>query len=188
MENHPLIRCLTRFIAIIGRICSYFSIGIMLLTALIVAMRHVFGFNEFSLLGTTIDTLKLSEIVIYLHCGLFMLASAATLQDNAHVRVDVFYNRFSPKGKTWVDLLGHIAFLWPMCALIIWTSWSFVLRSYQMNEHSAEASGLPYIFILKGMIPVMAVLLLVQSAAQVVIHVSTLLKPTRPHLASQEGQ
>lgn len=146
----------------------------MLLTALNVLLRYGFEISTLSLFGLTLHATLINETVIYLHCGLFMLASAMTLAENDHVRVDVLYNRFSPKTQSLVDIVGHLFLLWPMCALIVWSSWGFVETSFQNQERSVEAQGLPYVFLLKAMLPIMGGLLLLQSMAQIVLAVQQL--------------
>ena len=103
---------------------------------------------------------------MYLHAMLFMLASGYTLKHNAHVRVDVLYRNFSPRRKAWVDIFGTLFLLFPMCGFILYVSLDFVQFSWQIQERSGEAEGLPYVYVLKTLIPVMAGMLLFQGLVE----------------------
>lgn len=155
---------------IIGRVAASFSLLIMLFTFIVVIMRYGFNTGELQIFGWTFSSIAIDETVIYLHAALFMLASAATLRDDAHVRVDVFYRKFSTKNKSLVNILGTLLLLYPMCAVILWSSLDYVKISWQINEHSQEAEGLPYLFLLKGMIPTMAGLLFIQGLIEIIKH------------------
>lgn len=74
--------------------------------------------------------------------AVFMLAASYVLQKNAHVRIDVVSSRLSPRTRIWIDLLGHIFMLAPLCIVMVWLSWPFVLESFQNNEASTNAGGL----------------------------------------------
>jgi TRAP-type mannitol/chloroaromatic compound transport system permease small subunit len=84
-----------------------------------------------------------------------------------HVRVDVFYRRFNARQKAWVNTLGHIIFTLPLCALIGVSSFGYVLDSWSALETSPEPGGLPLVYVLKTLIPAMAVLLALQAVTQV---------------------
>lgn len=170
MNDRKLISRLEAFTLVIGRVTAGFSLLIMLFTFIVVIMRYGFNTGELNLLGWQISSITIDETVIYLHAALFMLASAATLSNDGHVRVDVFYRKFSNKNKSLVNIIGTLLLLFPMCAVILWTSYDYVKLSWQMNEHSQEAEGLPYLFVLKGMIPTMAVLLILQGILEVFKH------------------
>jgi TRAP-type C4-dicarboxylate transport system permease small subunit len=55
---------------------------------------------------------------------------AYTLQQNAHVRVDIFYAGFSTVTKAWVDLCGALFLLLPFMLFITWSSWQYILDSW----------------------------------------------------------
>ena len=108
----------------------------------------------------------LQESVTYLHASVFMLAAAWTLQSGGHVRVDIFYRSFTPRQQAWVNALGHIIFTLPICALIGWGSWDYVVDSWSAREASPEPGGLPFVYLLKGLIPAMAALMALQALSQ----------------------
>lgn len=154
----------------IGRFVSTFSLIMMLLTLIIVVMRYGLKIGEFQLFGWPVSTIIINETVMFLHAMLFMLASTIALQQDQHVRVDVLYRKFSSRGKSLVNILGTLFLLFPMCGLILWTSWDYVSLSWQINEHSPEAQGLPYLYLLKSLIPLMSLLLIAQGGLEIIKH------------------
>jgi len=82
------------------------------------------------------------EIQWYLFAGIVLLGAAHTLKLNEHVRVDVFYGRLRPRTQAWIDLLGMIFFLMPVCVTVAWLSWPFFLEAYTSGEMNSSAGGL----------------------------------------------
>jgi TRAP-type mannitol/chloroaromatic compound transport system permease small subunit len=82
------------------------------------------------------------------------------------VRVDIFYRGFSGRGKAWVNALGGVVFLIPLCLFIVGISWNFVSESWAMREVSTEQGGIPAVYLLKSLIPAMAINLLLQGIAE----------------------
>ena len=79
----------------------------------------------------------------YLFAMVFMLGAAATLRQDKHVRVDVFYGRLSERGRAWVDLLGTLLLLVPFCLLSTWACWDYVMNSWASRELSPDPGGRP---------------------------------------------
>jgi TRAP-type mannitol/chloroaromatic compound transport system permease small subunit len=142
----------------IGRAASWCALAIVLIGFAVVLLRYVLG----------LGSIWLQESILYAHAALFLLAAAWTLKEGGHVRVDVFYADASPRTKAWVDLLGALFLLLPLCFAIVWFSLPYVKGSWAVLERSREASGLPLVFLLKTLIPVFAVLLALQGVAQAV--------------------
>ena len=84
----------------------------------------------------------LSEAQWYMFAGMVMLGGAWTLKLNEHVRVDLIYGSVRERTRTWIDLLGLIFFLLPMCVLMIWFTWPWFYQSWLTNEGSLNAGGL----------------------------------------------
>lgn len=129
-----------------------------LVTTAVVILRY--GFEQ--------GAIAAQESVLYLHGTLFMLGAAPTLLANKHVRVDVFYRNFSSRQQTWVNTLGHTLFTTPICLLIIFGSWGYVTESWSIMESSPEPGGIPAVFLLKTLIPAMAVMLLLQAISVII--------------------
>ena len=140
----------------LGRAISWCVPVMALLILVIVLLRY--GFNT--------GAIAAQESVQYLHAAIFMLGAAVTLGADQHVRVDIFYRSFTPRQQAWVNALGHIIFTLPICALIGWGSWDYVVDSWSAREASPEPGGLPFVYLLKGLIPAMAALLALQALSQ----------------------
>jgi len=106
-----------------------------------------------------------------------MLAIGYTLKHEQHVRVDVFYQYFTTRQKAWVNLLGGIFLLLPVCSFLIYVSWNYTGNAWRLFEGSQEAGGLPLVFILKTLIPMMPALLALQVIANMIDQLQ-LLRPT----------
>lgn len=104
---------------------------------------------------------------MYMHGAVFMLAIAFTLKEKGHVRVDVLHEKFSEKTRAIIDMLGSILFLLPVSAFIFWTSLDYVSFSWSVTESSAQPGGLPGVYLLKTLIPIMAALLFLQGVAEI---------------------
>jgi TRAP-type mannitol/chloroaromatic compound transport system permease small subunit len=153
-----LANAIDRANAAIGRAAAWACLYVVLAEFAVVVMRYALG----------IGSIKLQESVLYAHAGLFMLAAAWTLQADGHVRVDIFYTQASPRTRAFIDLLGALVFLLPFAAVLFVLSIPYVKRSWVILEHSPEANGLPFVYLLKTLIPVFAVLLGLQGLAQAI--------------------
>ncbi|QKI88226.1 TRAP transporter small permease subunit [Thiomicrorhabdus xiamenensis] len=140
---------------IIGRIFAWGVLSLVIITSLVVILRY--GFET--------GSIALQETITYNHAILFMLGISYTYLHDEHVRVDVFYSRYSPQRKQWVNLLGSILFTLPITLFILWSSWDYVSASWAISESSPEGGGLGYVYLLKTLILVMASLLLLQAIA-----------------------
>ena len=157
---------LDRFANRCGRVLGWFTLAMVLIQSLVVALRY--GFDG--------GSLALQDSVAYLHGAALMLGLAYALQANAHVRVDVFYRTLSPRGKAWVDAVGCLIFLLPLCAFIGYGSWQFAASSWAVNETSNSADGLGGVYLLKSLIPLAAATLALQGLSQLTRALNTLMQ------------
>jgi TRAP-type mannitol/chloroaromatic compound transport system permease small subunit len=118
----------------------------------------------------------IQEAEWHLFAANFMLAASWTLLNNGHVRVDLFYVKFSPKAKAWVDLAGSILFLLPYCVLIVYSSIPFVSDSWMIGEGSSDPGGLPARYILKSVIPITFILIALQGISEIIKNVAVIRK------------
>jgi TRAP-type mannitol/chloroaromatic compound transport system permease small subunit len=82
------------------------------------------------------------EVQWYMFGVIVMFGASYTLRRNEHVRVDIVYMQLSERGQLWVDVIGTVLFLLPMCILLAWLSWPFFMQSWAVGEHSSNAGGL----------------------------------------------
>ena len=137
----------------IGQFIAWFVLAMVCVTFLVVVMRYGFNFGR----------IAIQESITYMHALVFMLAGAYTLKHNEHVRVDIFYQDMSAHNKAKVDFLGTLFLLLPFASFIVWISFNYVNTSWKLLEGSREAGGLPLVYLLKTLIPLMAILLFLQA-------------------------
>lgn len=104
----------------------------------------------------------------------YLLAGGYVLSRNGHVRVDVFYTRFSARGKALVDVLTSV-FFFIFAATLAWTGWVFFMDSFEVKEVSFTEWGIQY-WPVKFALPLGAALLLLQGAAHLLGDIATLMR------------
>lgn len=115
----------------------------------------------------TTGSVALQELEWHFHGALFLLCLGFTYQKDAHVRVDLFREKFSPKTNRIIEIIGCLFLLIPYCAVVIYFGIDFTVKSYLSNEISSAADGLPLRWIVKSLLPV-GFLLLGLSAVPVI--------------------
>ncbi len=112
-------------------------------------------------------SIALQELEWHLFDVVIMLGIAYTLQRASHVRVDIFYDRYSDRTRSIINILGALFFILPFSLLIIWVSFDFVLSSFSQLEGSSDPGGLPYRFLVKSLLPLSFVLLIIQTLSEI---------------------
>lgn len=153
----PLVHSIDRFMALSGRVLAWCAVAMALVTTAVVVLRY----------GFSTGAIVLQESITYLHGCLFMLGVAYALSCGAHVRVDIFYRDFSERRKAWVNALGGIVFVLPLCAVIVAVSWGYVGDAWAVKETSPEPGGIPFLYLLKTLLPLMAINLAVAACADI---------------------
>jgi len=113
------------------------------------------------------------EVQWYLFAASFLLASAYTLLNGEHVKIDVIYSRWSKRVQIWIDLLGFTFFLLPFCAAVLWFSIPFFLQGYRSNELSPSAGGL-ILWPVYAMMPLGFFLLMLQGISELIKRIAFL--------------
>jgi len=142
-------------ITVSGRSIAWLVILMVLISFSVAILRYVFDMGW----------IALQESVTYLHALVFMLGIPYTLNRNRHVRVDIFNHRFNARTRAWVDLLGTLVLLLPVFITLFWLSLTYVTNSWLVLESSPEAGGLPLVFLLKGLLLLMPLLMILQGIA-----------------------
>ena len=151
-----------KFIDTITKYTAYLTAFILALLVLLVVYDATsrYLFSE----GST----ALQELEWHFFDVVILLSIAYTLHQNAHVRVDIVYDRFSPKTQALINILSFILFILPLSGLIIYIGIDFVQMSYVQNEASSDPGGLPYRWIVKSLMPLAFVLLALQAIKELV--------------------
>jgi TRAP-type mannitol/chloroaromatic compound transport system permease small subunit len=158
---------LNAFIRYVGYGCGVLMLLMLLNVFADVVMRYVF--NDVSI--------GMQELEWHLFSAMFMFGIGYTLKVDGHVRVDVFYERWSAKTRAWINLLGTLVFIVPISILIIDFGWQVMLEAYSMGEGSGDPGGLPHRFIIKGVVPVAFIYLLLCAVSVVLDQVAIIRAP-----------
>jgi TRAP-type mannitol/chloroaromatic compound transport system permease small subunit len=118
-----------------------------------VVMRYVF--NDVSI--------GMQELEWHLYSAVFLLGIAYALTHDAHVRVDLLYERLAPRRRALVDLAGTVLLVWPFCVLVAYYGIGFAAEAWDLGERSGDPGGLPHRWVIKALVPLAFTLVLVAS-------------------------
>ena len=142
-------------------VARFTALTLTLLVVLIVydaSARYLFS------VGST----ALQELEWHLYDVIILLSIAYTLKQNSHVRVDIFYDRFSSKTQTFINIISIIFFIFPLSALIVYIGFDFVTLSFMQNEASSDPGGLTHRWIVKSLMPLAFLFLSLQSLNELI--------------------
>ncbi|RXE47592.1 TRAP transporter small permease subunit [Chromohalobacter israelensis] len=145
---------LERIIETLGWLARASLLAMVLLVAVDVLLRYFFS----------ISPVPLQELEWHLISPVALLGISYALKHRADVRVDLFYERFSPRCKAMVDLVSALLTI-GVGTYIAWLAWPYVTQSYAMGEGSPNPGGLPYRFLLKAFLPLGFAALALQGCA-----------------------
>ena len=112
-QSSAIVAAIDRLNELIGRWIAWLTLFMVLVTVVIVVLRY--GFN--------IGFIWMQESVRFMYAAVFLLGAGYTLKHDGHVRVDMLYERMGLQRRAWVDLLGTLLFLLPVCFTVIYFSW-----------------------------------------------------------------
>lgn len=113
------------------------------------------------------------EIQWYMFGGIVLLGAPYTLQRNEHVRVDLIYGMVSERTQIWIDIVGGVLFLLPICLLLTYFTWPWFVESWRLNESSSNAGGLLR-WPVKLMLPVGFALMALQGVSEIIKRIAAL--------------
>ncbi len=148
---------------VIGRWMTWLILFCTLISALTATLRYALDWGSNALL----------EAQWFMFGLVFLFCSAWTLREGGHVRIDVLSSRLPPVARVWIDILGGLLFLLPVCLLIAVDSWNFFLISYQTNEASSNPGGLLW-WPIKLAIPAAFILLSLQGLSETIKNIAAL--------------
>jgi TRAP-type mannitol/chloroaromatic compound transport system permease small subunit len=109
------------------------------------------------------------------HAAVFSIGIAYALRWDGHVRLDLFYQRMSTRGRAWVDLVGTLCIVMPWAGIVLWFGWQTTLRSVAVFEKFPDTWS-PGYWLFKVLLIVFAVLLLLQAAGHIARDIAQLLE------------
>ena len=125
-------------------------------------------------------SIAMQEMEWHLFSMVFLFGIAYGLKEDSHVRVDVLYDRFSPRWKAIVNIGGTVLFLLPLSVLIIEGSVWYVQEAYSSGEVSGDPGGLSYRWLIKLVIPASFVFLVVSAIGFIIRNINVLLGLEEP--------
>lgn len=138
-----------------GSVLFWLPLAMVLVTMAVVLMRY----------GLQISIPAMQESVVYMHSAIIALTAGFTLERDGHVRIDFLYRGWSPRRRAWVNLLGALLFLVPFCLFFVSYSLNYVFQSWRVLEVSAEAQGLPFVYLQKSLLLALPALLIIQGVS-----------------------
>lgn len=148
-------RILDRPSRLVGRWLIWLVAILVALQFTNVVLRYVFHSSD----------IKLQESVIYTHATLFMVMAGYAFLTDDHVRVDILYDPAGPRRRALIDVLGILFGVVPLCAMLAWSGWPFVLAAWKIREGAMFFGGIPAAYLLKTMIVIFVFLLALQALA-----------------------
>jgi len=158
-----LSRAIDAFTRWTGKRLAWLILLAVIVSAVNATVRKVFDTSSNSWL----------ELQWLLFSIVFLLCSPWTLLDNEHIRIDIVNNLLPKKLRDSIDLVGHVLFLMPLTVVMIITGVPFFQRSYEINEQSGNAGGLPQ-WPAKSLIMIGFALLLVQAISELIKRIAVM--------------
>ncbi len=152
----------------LGKSVSWLTLVLVLLVCYNVISRHLF--NE-------ADAWR-GELEWHLFALIFLLGAGYAFKHGRHVRVDLFYTKYSKREKAWTNLIGAIVFLIPWCIVVLMYSWDFAQGSLAIDEISPNPNGLKYRYLIKFSIVIGIFFLLLQAIASIAQSILVLIDKT----------
>lgn len=128
---------------LLGKLSGILFLLLVLNVTYDVIMRYVFNTGS----------IGMQELEWHLYAAIFLLGTPYALRHDGHVRVDLFYDRWSLKTQAIVNIIGTLLLLLPFTLLVVWFAKDFVMESYNLGEGSGDPGGLPHRWIIKSVIP-----------------------------------
>lgn len=142
----------------VGRAVSWLTTALMLLVVYDVVARYFFSETQAWIM----------ELEWHLFGLIFLFGAGYAFKHDKHVRVDLFYAKFSPKDKAWVNFIGGLLFLLPWTAVMGYTCYEFAVLSFQAGEGSPDPGGLPARYLIKFAMAAGMCLLFLQGLASII--------------------
>jgi len=130
------------------------------------------------------SSVGMQEMEWHLFAVIILFGVSVALLEEGHVRVDFLYDRFPVRKKALINIVGTVFFLTPLACLIFFGSLEFVRDSYNIKEISENPGGLPYRYVIKGMIPLSFAVLIFTAIGYTVKNINLYRQGEQPHILS----
>lgn len=163
---NKIIKSLDKFTDLIGYIAASAMILMLLNVFYDVLMRYFFKNSS----------IGMQELEWHLFSIVFLFGMAYALKENAHVRVDMFYEKMKPRYQALINIIGAIIFILPISIILIKNGYNFAFEAYELGENSGDPGGLPHRFIIKGVIGVSFVFLVLSTISFILRNLVTIIE------------
>ena len=132
---------------------------------LVLLFTLMLGYEVFSRYLFNSPTVWAFDLSYMLGGSYFMLGEAYTLLKKRHVRIDIFYMRFSRRKQALVDVVFYILFFFPLWGGLLYGLIPYVYLSWVIGERSMQGYWMPVLYPFKTVMPVAVFLFLLQGVA-----------------------
>ncbi len=154
---HKISYYIEKITAFFGKVAAFLVVALTFLITYDASMRYIFHNGS----------VALQELEWHLYDLIFLLGLSYTLKHDKHVRVDIFYTKFSKRTKAIINIISQIFLILPFTALVLYVSWDFVAMSYAQHEGSSDPGGLCCRYIIKSAVILAFILLGLQSISEI---------------------
>lgn len=158
LPHTTISRALDRFVKVVGDAISWLWVLLIGVIVVNVVLRYAFGQGYISL----------EELQWHICAVGWLIGLSYCVQNDSHIRIDILHDRFGPKSKAWIDFVGIILFLIPYTYIVLRYSPTTIGYSFETNEISDAAGGLPYRWAIKGVMWIAFAVLLVAAIARLI--------------------
>ncbi len=106
------------------------------------------------------------DMTYMLYGSLFMLGAAYALLKGGHIRTDMLYEKYSDRKKGYVDALAYLLFFFPGMLLVFFSSIDEAYHAWSIMERSEQTAWRPILAPFKTVVPLTALLLLIQGISE----------------------
>jgi TRAP-type mannitol/chloroaromatic compound transport system permease small subunit len=149
------VRLADALIRLIGRSAAWLVLATVVICAGVALSRYLLGFGR----------IWLQELYVVCFGVGFLLVAPYAYATDSHIRIEVLQQRWNARTRAWIEIAGCVLWLIPWLALLLWSSLPFVRLSWRVLEPSAQPGGLPGLYLVKSLLPLFAVLMLLQALA-----------------------
>lgn len=167
---NAMLKIVGKILDALGNFCSLLMVLMILNVFYDVVMRYFF--NDVSI--------AMQELEWHLFAAMFMFGIAYTLKEDAHVRVDIFYDNMQARNKAFINIFGSLFLALPITLLILYYSWDYTFDAYEMGEGSGDPGGLPHRWIVRSVIPLSSVFLMLAIFHVVLSQIQVLIAAKKP--------
>lgn len=154
----PVVDMLNGFVRRIAETTAWFNVALILVIVVQVVMRY--GFSR--------GLVPLEELMWHLYAVAFMFGMAYSVTNDSHIRVDIVHMALPKRAQHIFEILGILFLLFPFLWILFDHSLGWVIESYRVNESSQNPTGLPYRWLIKGVVPATMVLIFIAALARLI--------------------